>query len=135
MAEFNLWGWCICIWSSVREKGKTSALQHDVKHRKDINSFNNAQRRRDFKQKKQGKHHPKPPPKKVPDTFSSNKNSAPCEVKLDTAVQSICSAKHKKANPFLGSKEGVRCIQKAHVSAGKGSGDCRCRPTSGAKTC
>ena len=61
MAEFNLWGWCICIWSSVREKGKTSAFQHDVKHRKDINSFNNAQRRRDFKQKKQGKYHPKLP--------------------------------------------------------------------------
>ena len=133
MAEFNLWGLCICIWSSVREKGKTSALQHDVKHRKDINSFNNTQRRRDFKQKNKGNTIPSSP--KVPDTFSSNKNSAPCEVKLDKAIQSIYSAKHKKANPFLGSKEGGRCIQKARVSAGKGSGDCRCRPTSRAKTC
>ncbi len=84
---------------------------------------------------KKNKENTIPSSPKVPDTFSPNKNSAPCEVKLDKAVQSICSAKHKKANPFLGSKEGGRCFQKARVGAEKGSGHCRCRPTSGAKTC
>ena len=43
--------------------------------------------------------------------------------RLDTAVQFICSVKHKKANPFLGSKEGVRCIQKARVKKGVGIAD------------
>lgn len=45
---------------------------------------------------KKNKENTIPSSPKVPDTFSPNKNSAPCEVKLDKAVQSICSAKHKK---------------------------------------
>lgn len=72
---------------------------------------------------KKNKENTIPSSPKVPDTFSPNKDSAPCEVKLDKAVQSICSAKHKKKRtPSLDPKKGFAAFRRRALVPEKGVG-------------
>ena len=123
----------------MREKGKTSAFQHDVKHRKDINSFNNAQRRRDFKQKTREIPSQAPSKSQIPSrptktALRVKQNWTRQSNELDSRVQSICSAKHKKRRtPSLDPKKGVAAFRRCALVPEKGVGIADVVPQAGQK--